>query len=63
MSEVHEDYEPPYPVTNQGLTEFLGDVTTLLEEVRMSVVIGKEETGTGKAWVALVSYVFNGPLQ
>jgi len=50
-------------VTNQGLTEFLGDITTLLEEVRMSVVIGKEETGAGKAWVALVSYVFYGPLQ
>lgn len=23
----------------------------------MSVVVGREETGTGKAWVALVSYV------
>jgi len=50
-------------VTNQGLTEFLGDITTLLEEVRMSVVIGKEETGAGRAWVALVSYVYNEPLQ
>jgi hypothetical protein len=50
MTEVH-------PVTDKGLTEFLGDITTILEEVRMSVVTGKEETGTGKTWIALVSYL------
>jgi hypothetical protein len=55
MTEVHEDFVAPHPVTDKGLTEFLGDMTTLLEEVRMSVVTGKEETGTGKTWIALVN--------
>jgi hypothetical protein len=45
MAEVHEDFVAPHPVTDKGLTEFLGDITTILEEVRMSVVTGKEETG------------------
>ena len=53
--EVHTDFKIPHPVTDKGLTDFLSDVTTLLEEVRMSVVTGKEETGAGRTWIALVS--------
>jgi len=55
MSEVHTDFKVPHPVTDKGLTDFLSDITTLLEEVRMSVVTGKEETGAGRTWIALVS--------
>jgi hypothetical protein len=54
--EVHTDFKVPHPVTDQGLTDFLSDVATLLEEVRMSVVSGREETGAGRTWIALVSY-------
>jgi hypothetical protein len=54
-TEVHRDFKLPYPVTDKGLTDFLSDVTTLLEEVRMSVVTGKEETGAGRTWIAVVS--------
>lgn len=53
--EVHTDFKIPHPVTDKGLTDFLSDITTLLEEVRMSVVTGREETGAGRTWIALVS--------
>lgn len=56
LEEVHKDFKIPYPVTDKGLTEFLSDITTLLEEARMSVVTGREETGAGRIWIALVSY-------
>jgi hypothetical protein len=45
----------PHPVTEKGLQDFLSDITTSLEEVRMSVVTGREETKTGTMWIALVS--------
>ena len=54
-TEVHTDFKIPHPITDKGLTDFLSDVTTLLEEVRMSVATGKEETGAGRTWIALVS--------
>ena len=54
-TEVHTDFKLPHPVTDKGLTDFLSDITTLLEEVRMSVVTGREETGAGRTWIALVS--------
>ena len=56
MTEVHTDFKIPHPVTDKGLTDFLSDTATLLEEVRMSVVTGKEETGAGRTWIALVSW-------
>jgi hypothetical protein len=56
VTEVHTDFIIPHPITDKGLTDFLSDVTTLLEEVRMSVATGKEETGAGRTWIALVSW-------
>jgi hypothetical protein len=56
MTEVLTDFKIPHPITDKGLTDFLSDVTTLLEEVRMSVATGKEETGAGRTWIALVSW-------
>lgn len=53
---MHRDFKIPHPVTEKGLADFLSDVTTLLEEVRMSVVTGRDETGAGRTWIALVSW-------
>jgi hypothetical protein len=55
LTELHTDFKIPHPITDKGLTDFLSDVTTLLEEVRMSVATGKEEIGAGRTWIALVS--------
>jgi hypothetical protein len=53
--EVEGDFVTPHPVTEKGLQDFLSDITTSLEEVRMSVATGREETKTGTMWIALVS--------
>ncbi len=40
--------------TQVGLTEFIHEISNLLEEVGMEVKLGKEETGKGRGWVVLV---------
>lgn len=52
---VNDDYEPVHPMNTQGLNGFLHEVSTFLEEVGMTISTGKEETGSGKGWVVLVS--------
>lgn len=56
--EVDEKFQPRHDSTLKGFIEFIGEISSVLEEVNMTVKTGKEETGTGKSWVALVSYCF-----
>jgi hypothetical protein len=39
----------------EGLSEFIQEVSSILEEVGMTITTAKEETGSGKIWYALVS--------
>lgn len=53
--EVNERYEPVHEATLAGLSGFLNEITAMLEEVDMTIKTAKEETGSGKVWIALVS--------
>lgn len=52
-----EGFRAPYEVTMKGLADFIEDISTLLGEVGMSVSTAREETGSGRVWLALVSSV------
>lgn len=52
---VDETFEPRHDTTIKGFSDFLVEISSILEEVNMTVRTGKEETGRGQSWVALVS--------
>lgn len=55
MTVVDRDFQPTHTATAQGLSDFLHEASSILEEVGMTIMTAKEETGSGRTWVTLVS--------
>ncbi|GMK59863.1 hypothetical protein CspeluHIS016_0900800 [Cutaneotrichosporon spelunceum] len=54
VSSTDPDFAPPFRADADGVTAFLGEVTTLLEPLGMLVKRGADEE-TGRRWTALVN--------
>ncbi|WVW82064.1 hypothetical protein I302_104069 [Kwoniella bestiolae CBS 10118] len=52
--QAHDDtFRPLHDTTLRGFRTFITDVSDILHDLGMEVVLGQEQSGTGKSWVVL----------
>ncbi|GFZ42412.1 hypothetical protein JCM24511_00127 [Saitozyma sp. JCM 24511] len=52
---IDDDFRPTHQPDHNGFVAFTGDLTTILEDVGMDVRRSREETKSGRGWLALVN--------
>jgi len=50
------EFQPTHPTTKDGFNVFIKDIEKMLLNFGMNVISTREEMGTGKIWIVLVSH-------